>query len=99
MKKWSLKYRFFFLPIVSLCLILFSPYALFYTLEMMDNFRKPHWERPFQQGLSANITKRWIGAGPFIWPFRSFQEKDLLSLFSPYSLNFLLPKEDYVLRR
>ena len=98
MRKWPLKYRLFFMPVLSLGILFFSSYAQFYSLEILDAFRKTHWERPFHKELTANITKKFQGVEPFIKAFMFFQGKDFFNLFLPLSLIFLLPKRNYILR-
>ncbi len=78
--------------------VFFPSYAFFFTLEKLDAFRKAHWERPFQGGPTANLTKRCNGVESVNRLLMISQSQDFSTLVSFFPSFIPVFKEQYHLR-
>jgi hypothetical protein len=98
MKHWPLPCRLFFILAVSCWIVFFPACCLFYSLEEMDVFRKPHLESPIQEGLLANLEKKWLGIAWIICALFLFIGRETFNASPGYLLTLHPIQQTSILR-
>jgi len=101
MKDWRNKYQVLFITLISFWALIFPTYCLFYSLDEVDMFCSPRWEKPDQEDLLADVQdveEELIGVGWNLGAFIVPQRIEFFRLFPDLSLNPLSIKRIPVLR-